>query len=70
MLNKKDIIAILNKEKLFDNISDDGPMVVMISDRKKKIPIILKKKQNLIKITTGKFLRRSFTLDISKYKQY
>lgn len=70
MLNKKDIIAILNKEKLFDNISDDGPMVVMISDRKKKIPIILKKKQNLIKITTGKFLKRSFTLDISKYKQY
>ena len=70
MLNKKDIIAILNKEKLFDNISDDGPMVVMISDRKKKIPIILKKKQNLIKITTEKFLRRSFTLDISKYKQY
>lgn len=68
MLKKKDIIKILNQERLFENISDDGPMVVVISNGKKKIPIRIKKKKDFIKITTGKILRYSFTLDLRKYK--
>ena len=67
-MNKKEIISILHKENVLKDIGS-GPTVVVVSNGKKKLLMRVKRKGNHITVSTGRILRRTFRIPISKKEQ-
>lgn len=67
-MNKEEIISILRKQNVMNDIVC-GPTVLIISNKGKKIPVRVTLGKRYVNVSIGKVLRRIVRIPISEMEQ-
>ncbi|MDO4669008.1 MAG: hypothetical protein Q4A63_04255 [Butyricicoccus pullicaecorum] len=67
-MNKKEIISVLREQNILKDI-DYGPLVMAVSNGRKKMLVTVRREGNRIQVSTGKIIRHKIQISIDEIEQ-